>query len=101
MPEPGGPGGPLAPPIFGRSVNPIRTGESRLSPPITTGPLNVFHLPASLRRYDDLKQKKCDSKGTTEEDNSLSYQKVIFPFLIVLCGMFFACITLGIENMIL
>ena len=24
MPEPGGPGGPLAPPIFVRSVNPIR-----------------------------------------------------------------------------
>ena len=48
MPEPGGPGGPLAPPIFGRSVNPIRTREGRLSPPITIGPLNVFHLPASL-----------------------------------------------------
>ena len=48
MPEPGGPGGPLAPPIFCRSVNPIQTGEGRLSPPITTGPLNVFHLPASL-----------------------------------------------------
>ena len=53
-----------------------------------------------MRRYDDLKQKKCDSKCTSEEENSLSYQKVIFPFLIVLCGMFFACITLGIENMI-
>ena len=38
VPEPGGPGGPLAPPIFGRSVNPIWTGEDRLSPPITTGP---------------------------------------------------------------
>ena len=48
MPEPGGPGGPLAPPIFGRSVNPIPTGEGRLSPPITTGTPNVFHLPASL-----------------------------------------------------
>ena len=50
MPEPGGPGGPLAspPPIFGRSVNPITTGEGRLSAPITTGTLNVFHLPASL-----------------------------------------------------
>ena len=32
----------------GRSVNPIRTGEGRLSPPITTDPLNVFHLPAAL-----------------------------------------------------
>ena len=48
MPEPGGPGGPLAPPIFGRSVNPIPTGEGRLSPPITTGTPNVFHLLASL-----------------------------------------------------
>ena len=36
MQEPGGPGWPLAPPIFCRSVNPIRTGEGRLSPPITT-----------------------------------------------------------------
>jgi hypothetical protein len=48
MPEPGGPGGPLAHPIFRRSVNPIPTGEGRLSPPITTGTPNVFHLPASL-----------------------------------------------------
>ena len=44
----GGPGGLLSPPIFGRSVKPIPTGECRLSPPITTGPPNVFHLPASL-----------------------------------------------------
>ena len=48
MPEPGGPRGPLSPPIFGRSVNPILTGEGRLSPTFTTGPLSVFHLPASL-----------------------------------------------------
>ena len=31
------PGVPLAAPIFGRSVNPIPTGEGRLCPPITTG----------------------------------------------------------------
>ena len=49
MPEPGGPGGPLAPPIFGRSVNPIQTEEGRLSPPITTGTPKVFSLAASLR----------------------------------------------------
>ena len=42
MPEPGGPGGPLALPIFVRSVNPIRTGEARLSPPITTGTPKFF-----------------------------------------------------------
>ena len=51
MPEPRGPRGPLAPPpIFGRSFNPIPTGEGSLSPPIANGPLNVFHLPASLLR---------------------------------------------------
>ena len=44
----GGARGPLAPPIFCRSVNPTRTGEGRFSPPITTGPPNGFHLPASL-----------------------------------------------------
>ena len=38
------------PPIFGRSVIPIPTGEGRLFPPITTGIPNVFHLPASLTR---------------------------------------------------
>ena len=41
-------GGGLRGPIFCRSVDPIRTGEGRLSPPITKGPSNVFHLPASL-----------------------------------------------------
>ena len=47
MPEPGGGArGATAPPIFGRSVNPIPTGEGRLSPPVTAGTPNVFHLPA-------------------------------------------------------
>ena len=48
MPDRGGPGGPLAPPIFGRSVNPIPTGGGQIMPTITTGPPKVFHLPASL-----------------------------------------------------
>ena len=43
--------GPLAPPMFGRSFNPIPPGEDRLSPPITTGTLNVFHLPASMSLF--------------------------------------------------
>ena len=38
----------VMPEKFGRSVNPIPTGEVRLSPPITAGTPNVFHLPASL-----------------------------------------------------
>ena len=44
-----GTGGATGPPILGRSVNPIPTGEGRLSPPITTGPPNVFHLPTPLQ----------------------------------------------------
>ena len=41
-------GGPLAPPIFGRSVNPIPTGGGQIMPTSTTGPPKVFHLSASL-----------------------------------------------------
>ena len=63
IPEPGGPGGPLAPPIFGRSVNPIPTGEGRLSPPITTGTPNVFQLPASLRNRTKSLYSLRDSQG--------------------------------------
>ena len=44
----GGPGGPLALPIYDRSVNPIPTGGGQIMPTITTGPPKVFHLPASL-----------------------------------------------------
>ena len=44
MPESGGGGAG----VIGRIVNPVPTGEGRLSPPITTGTPNVFHLPASL-----------------------------------------------------
>ena len=43
-----GPKGPVAHPIIGKSVNPIQTGEGRLSPPITTGAPKVFHLLAAL-----------------------------------------------------
>ena len=53
--EGAGRGGTAPPhPIFGISVNPIATGEGRLSPPITTGTHNIFHLPVSLLWY-----KKC------------------------------------------
>ena len=38
----------FAPQFFGKSVNPIPTGKGRLSPPITIGTPNLFHLPASL-----------------------------------------------------
>ena len=44
----GGAGGPLAPPIFGISVNPIQTGGGQIMATITTGPPKVFHLPAPL-----------------------------------------------------
>ena len=55
MPEPGG---PLAPPIFGISVNPIPSGEGRLSPPITTGTPKVCDLPASLKNSSGLRETR-------------------------------------------
>ena len=42
MPEPGGPGGPLAPPIFGRSVNPIQTGGAQTVPTYYFWPPQYF-----------------------------------------------------------
>ena len=45
----GGPGGPLAPPIFGGSVNPIPTMWGRFCPIFISGTLNVFHFPTSLK----------------------------------------------------
>ena len=42
MSELGGPGGPLTPAIFGRSVNHIPTGVGRLFPPILLAPQNFF-----------------------------------------------------------
>ena len=65
MPESGGPGGPLVPPIFGRSVNPIPTGEGRLYPLITTGTPNVFHLPASL--YYIFREQKFKKKNLLQK----------------------------------
>ena len=48
VPEPGGPGGPLAPPIFGRSVNPVQTRGGQIIPTFYYWPPVVFHLPAAL-----------------------------------------------------
>ena len=59
MPEPGGQGGHRPPQYFADQLTLcIQTGEGRLSPPITTGPPNVFHLPASLN--DILKNIKSE-----------------------------------------
>ena len=69
MPELGGPGGPLAPPIFGRSVNPIPTGGGQIMPTISTGPPKVFHLPASLKGISWM-SKKVDM---IKENNLLIY----------------------------
>ena len=50
MPQPGGPGRPLAPPpqYLADQLTLFQPGEGRLSPPITTRPPKKFHLPASL-----------------------------------------------------
>ena len=84
MPEPGGPGGPLAPPIFGRSVNPIPTGEGRLYPPITTGIPNVFHLPASLQLIYQIQKSHCNWShiGSFEVINTLMQQNHLCIYML-------------------
>ena len=50
--------------IFGRSVNPIPTWEGKLSPHITTGTPNVFHLPLSLdQRYLHARKGDCNGRS--------------------------------------
>ena len=50
-PEPGGQGGHWPPQYLADQLTLFQLGEGRLSPPISTGPPNVFHLPASLEIY--------------------------------------------------
>ena len=45
---PRGAGGAMAPPDFGRSVNPISTKEDKLCPPNNTGTLGFSDLPTAL-----------------------------------------------------
>ena len=44
---PGGAGGAMAPPFFGRSVNPISTKGDRLCPPNNTGTPGFSDLPTA------------------------------------------------------
>ena len=44
---PGGAGGAMAPPDFGRSVNPISTKGGRLFPPNNTGTPGISDLPTA------------------------------------------------------
>ena len=50
MPDPGGPGGPLAPQYLADQLTLFQPGEGRLSPPITIGPPNFFHLPIGIQK---------------------------------------------------
>ena len=50
IPEPGGPGGPLASQYLAAQLTLFQPVEGRLSPSSTTGPPKLFHLPASLGR---------------------------------------------------
>ena len=45
---PGGAGGAMAPPDFGRSVNPITTSGGRLCPQNNTGTPGISDLPTAL-----------------------------------------------------
>ena len=56
---PGGAGGAMAPPDFGRSVNPISTKGGRLCPPNNTGTPGFSDLPTAL-----ISMVKSKNKGT-------------------------------------
>ena len=47
---PGGAGGAMAPPNFGRSINPISTKGGRLCPPNDTGTSGFSDLPTALSK---------------------------------------------------
>ena len=49
--------------VMAELEDPISTGESRLSPPITTGTPNVFHLPGSLTYQDGAELPTFRTKG--------------------------------------
>ena len=49
---PGGAGGAMATPDFGRSVNPISTKGGRLCPPNNTGTLGFSDLPMALNHFE-------------------------------------------------
>ena len=65
----------------GRSVNPIPTGEGRLSPPIISGTPNVFHLPASLK---DVKMEEPDIPVDSYTNRFRGFNFHLLSFLWVL-----------------
>ena len=75
MPEPER-GGALAPPIFDRSVNPISTGEGRLSPPITTGNPQCFS-PSGITAYVCTKYVSTFQGGRTGLPNDMREEGVV------------------------
>ena len=50
MPEPGGPGGPLALQYLAAQLNQFQPVEGRLSSSSNTGPPKLFHLPTLIGR---------------------------------------------------
>ena len=79
-----------APPplMFGRSVNPLPTGEGRISPSVTTGTLKVFHLSASL--FDVLTTSFHDKRILNFHDftDLISSDQKFISFLFDLRGVF-------------
>ena len=98
LPELGGPGGPLALPIFGRSVNPIPTGDGQIMPTITTGPPKVFHLPLSLQRtiFSVLKALKINLKAVSCVEWLMEFKIQLRLFCTMHINNFFLNLRFGI-----
>ena len=54
----GGTGGPMTPPDFGRSFNPISTNGDRLCPPNNTGTPGFSDLPTALNETPELNERQ-------------------------------------------
>jgi hypothetical protein len=66
----GGAGGAKAPPVFGRSVNPISTRGDTLSPPSTSSPPGFSDLATALHIYVPVGISNTECINTLWKDSS-------------------------------
>ena len=73
-----------APQYLADQLTLCKLGEGRLSPPITTGIPNVFHLPASLQLIYQIQKSHCNWShiGSFEVINTLMQQNHLCIYML-------------------
>ena len=87
MPEPGGPGGPLAPPIFVRLVNPIQTRGGQIIP-------TYYYWPLFWQKFSHRK----NANGFDILSDRMSVHKVSFDILAYFCVWLGRCDILSYRK---